>query len=146
MPHRLRTVEWYRILACKHAASKNEKAVASLARAYRFSPTRISLVANHLAPSPTADHDFPLDYRICKATPHHVRRIHKRSVSPSRFLVCHQLTPSSQNNSRLDELSSKVSALRGVTINIYDNARSQEVIDNSVRTFPKLSIFGDMRE
>ena len=40
---------------------------------------------------------------------------------------------SSQNNSRLDELSSKVSALRGVTVNIYDNARNQEVIDNSVR-------------
>lgn len=38
-----------------------------------------------------------------------------------------------QNNSRLDELSNKVSALRGVTINIYDNARNQEVIDSSVR-------------
>ena len=37
-----------------------------------------------------------------------------------------------QNNSRLNELSSKVSALRGVTVNIYDNARSQDVIDNSV--------------
>ena len=41
-----------------------------------------------------------------------------------------------QNNSRLDELSSKVSALRGVTVNIYDNARDQNVIDNSVRPFP----------
>ncbi|KUI53551.1 Protein transport protein sft1 [Cytospora mali] len=38
-----------------------------------------------------------------------------------------------QNNSRLDELSSKVSALRGVTIDIYDNARAQDVIDNTVR-------------
>ncbi len=38
-----------------------------------------------------------------------------------------------QNNSRLDELSSKVSALRGVTVNIYDNARDQGVIDSSVR-------------
>lgn len=38
-----------------------------------------------------------------------------------------------QNNSRLDELASKVSALRGVTIDIYDNARNQEVIDSSVR-------------
>ncbi|EDU49448.1 snare complex subunit protein [Pyrenophora tritici-repentis] len=34
-----------------------------------------------------------------------------------------------QNNSRLDELASKVSALRGVTIDIYDNARDQGVID-----------------
>lgn len=40
-----------------------------------------------------------------------------------------------QNNSRLDELSAKVSALRGVTIDIYDNARAQDVIDNTVRLF-----------
>jgi hypothetical protein len=37
-----------------------------------------------------------------------------------------------QNNSRLAELSSKVSALRGVTVDIYDNARAQDVIDNTV--------------
>jgi blocked-early-in-transport protein 1 len=40
-----------------------------------------------------------------------------------------------QNNNRLDELASKVSALRGVTIDIYDNARDQHVIDSTVR-FP----------
>lgn len=39
-----------------------------------------------------------------------------------------------QNNSRLDELSAKVSALRGVTVDIYDNARAQDVIDNTVRS------------
>ena len=38
-----------------------------------------------------------------------------------------------QNNSRLDELSGKVSALRSVTVDIYDNARNQEVIEHSVR-------------
>lgn len=37
-----------------------------------------------------------------------------------------------QNNARLDELSAKVSALRGVTIDIYDNASAQGVIDNTV--------------
>ena len=37
-----------------------------------------------------------------------------------------------QNNSRLDELSGKVSALRSVTVDIYDNARNQEVIESSV--------------
>lgn len=37
-----------------------------------------------------------------------------------------------QNNDRLSELSSKVSALRGVTIDIYDNARAQDVIDDTV--------------
>lgn len=37
-----------------------------------------------------------------------------------------------QNNSRLAELSTKVSALRGVTVDIYDNARAQDVIDDTV--------------
>lgn len=37
-----------------------------------------------------------------------------------------------QNNSRLSELSAKVTALRGVTVDIYDNARSQDVIDDTV--------------
>lgn len=53
-----------------------------------------------------------------------------------------------QNNSRLDELSAKVSALRGVTIDIYDNARAQDVIDNTVRTFvpsPLLSILHETK-
>ena len=38
-----------------------------------------------------------------------------------------------QNNARLEELSAKVSSLRGVTVDIYDNARRQEIIDNTVR-------------
>ena len=38
-----------------------------------------------------------------------------------------------QNDSRLSELSAKVTALRGVTVDIYDNARAQDVIDNTVR-------------
>ncbi|KAF3036394.1 hypothetical protein E8E11_003806 [Didymella keratinophila] len=44
-----------------------------------------------------------------------------------------------QNNSRLDELSAKVSALRGVTIDIYDNARDQGVIDSTSETFSSFS-------
>ena len=48
-----------------------------------------------------------------------------------------------QNNSRLDELSSKVSALRGVTINIYDNARDQGLIDSSVSVIASRSISFD---
>ena len=38
-----------------------------------------------------------------------------------------------QNNARLDELSNKVSALRGVTVGIYDQASSQGLIDTTVR-------------
>ncbi|EJP63515.1 hypothetical protein ACQRIT_005776 [Beauveria bassiana] len=44
-----------------------------------------------------------------------------------------------QNNSRLDELSAKVSALRGVTVDIYDNARAQDVIDNTSETFSSMT-------
>lgn len=44
-----------------------------------------------------------------------------------------------QNNARLEELSAKVSSLRGVTVDIYDNARAQDVIDNTVRE--QLSLF-----
>ncbi|KUJ12440.1 uncharacterized protein LY89DRAFT_623603 [Mollisia scopiformis] len=44
-----------------------------------------------------------------------------------------------QNNSRLSELSAKVTALRGVTVDIYDNVRSQDVIDNTSDTFSSMS-------
>jgi len=44
-----------------------------------------------------------------------------------------------QNNSRLSELSAKVTALRGVTVDIYDNARAQDVIDNTNDTFSSMS-------
>ncbi|KAL7793108.1 hypothetical protein V8C37DRAFT_409789 [Trichoderma ceciliae] len=44
-----------------------------------------------------------------------------------------------QNNARLEELSSKVTALRGVTVDIYDNARAQDVIDNTSDTFTSMA-------
>lgn len=44
-----------------------------------------------------------------------------------------------QNNSRLDELASKVTALRGVTIDIYDNARQQDILDSTNDTFTSMS-------
>ncbi|KAI4241514.1 MAG: hypothetical protein L6R42_011239 [Xanthoria sp. 1 TBL-2021] len=44
-----------------------------------------------------------------------------------------------QNNSRLDELSSKISALRGVTIDIYDNAHNQDVLDSSNEVFSSMT-------
>ncbi|KAH9885026.1 hypothetical protein F4778DRAFT_787429 [Xylariomycetidae sp. FL2044] len=44
-----------------------------------------------------------------------------------------------QNNARLDELSAKVSSLRGVTVDIYDNARAQDVIDSTSDTFSSMS-------
>jgi hypothetical protein len=40
--------------------------------------------------------------------------------------------PDRQNNALLDELAGKVSALRGVTVDIYENARNHELIDSNV--------------
>lgn len=43
------------------------------------------------------------------------------------------LTPSNrQNNALLNSLAQKTSALKSVTIDIYDNARNHETIDNTV--------------
>ncbi|KAK3708433.1 hypothetical protein LTR37_011529 [Vermiconidia calcicola] len=52
-----------------------------------------------------------------------------------------------QNNDSLAALSSKVSALRSVTVDIYDNARDQGVIDSTSETFSGMttSIKGSAR-
>jgi blocked-early-in-transport protein 1 len=44
-----------------------------------------------------------------------------------------------QNNARLDELSAKVSALRGVTVDIYDNASRHEIIDDTSDKFGSMA-------
>jgi hypothetical protein len=41
-----------------------------------------------------------------------------------------------QNNALLDTLGSKVTELRDITINIYDNARDHDLIDSNVRPPP----------
>ena len=38
-----------------------------------------------------------------------------------------------QNNALLDTLGSKVTELRDITVNIYDNARDHDLIDSNVR-------------
>lgn len=45
-----------------------------------------------------------------------------------------------QNNAHLSSLSSKVSALRSVTMDIHDNARDHETLDHSVRSPSFLSV------
>jgi hypothetical protein len=41
-----------------------------------------------------------------------------------------------QNNALLDTLGSKVTELRDITINIYDNARDHDLIDSNVSPLP----------
>ncbi|KAL1976156.1 hypothetical protein VTN31DRAFT_2438 [Thermomyces dupontii] len=45
----------------------------------------------------------------------------------------------SQNNALLNSLAQKTSALKSVTIDIYDNARNQETIDQTSEVFSNLS-------
>ncbi|KAL1985966.1 hypothetical protein VTN96DRAFT_7101 [Rasamsonia emersonii] len=44
-----------------------------------------------------------------------------------------------QNNALLNSLAQKTSALKSVTIDIYDNARNQETIDSTNEVFSSLS-------
>ena len=46
--------------------------------------------------------------------------------------------PNRQNNALLDDLAGKVSALRGVTVDIYDNARNHDLIDSNVCSPPSV--------
>jgi blocked-early-in-transport protein 1 len=58
------------------------------------------------------------------------------------------ITPSTrQNNDSLASLQAKVSQLRSVTVDIYDNARDQHVIDNTSESFSNMatSIKGSAR-
>ncbi|KAK5105711.1 hypothetical protein LTR62_002346 [Meristemomyces frigidus] len=48
-------------------------------------------------------------------------------------------TREQQNDASLSSLSQKVSALRGVTIDIYDSARDQHVLDSTTDTFSSMS-------
>lgn len=64
-------------------------------------------------------------------------RTYARSIHPSFTNMSDAYERERQNNARLSELSSKVTALRGITVDIYDNARSQDVIDDTVCAAPR---------
>ncbi|KAI4776753.1 hypothetical protein E4T52_08301 [Aureobasidium sp. EXF-3400] len=109
------------------------------------------------------DHPLFLDLTICRpyswtpqsSQPDHQLPQHRleqspQCLKPTNVNGIHTLLPccghytatdksKSQNNSRLDDLAGKVSALRGVTIDIYDNARDQTVIDSSTNAFSNFS-------
>jgi blocked early in transport 1 len=44
-----------------------------------------------------------------------------------------------QNNALLSSLAAKTSQLKHVTLNIYDNARSQDTLDNTNEVFSNMS-------
>lgn len=64
-----------------------------------------------------------------------------RKPTNANGTTIHSSTPQSanlrrsQNNALLESLSGKVSALRGVTVDIYDNARNHDLIDSNADAF-----------
>jgi len=82
----------------------------------------------------------------------HVRSLRTRKVQyipPPTYQKPHQINtpPTRQNNDSLASLQAKVSQLRSVTVDIYDNARDQHVIDNTSESFSNMttSIKGSAR-
>ena len=71
--------------------------------------------------SPSLQIPFPFHHNPPTQPPH-------PSTNPPPFTF-------RQNNDSLTALQQKVSALRGVTVDIYDNARDQGVIDTTSETF-----------
>lgn len=67
---------------------------------------------------------------------------HHTLTCPSVHLYSSSLTNNPaprQNNDSLAALSQKVSQLRSVTVDIYDNARDQGVIDSTSETFSNMT-------
>jgi blocked-early-in-transport protein 1 len=67
--------------------------------------------------------------------------------SLTRCEITNYYLPTRQNNDSLASLQAKVSQLRSVTVDIYDNARDQHVIDNTSESFSNMttSIKGSAR-
>ena len=67
-------------------------------------------------------------------TPREIHQHNPEQGGPARAVAMSEAYERErQNNARLDELSNKVSALRGVTVDIYDQASSHSLIENTVR-------------
>jgi hypothetical protein len=96
--------------------------------------------ANHTHTTPTPSQlDHHLPQILLNVSPQCQKPTNANGTQTFLLLLLHYTatnTSKSQNNSRLDDLAGKVSALRGITIDIYDNARDQTVIDSSVRRCP----------
>ena len=80
-------------------------------------------------------------WAVCHSLIHHSSRdlspkllqlVATRSVASPSTRQPSLINTSRQNNALLNSLSSKVSALRSVTIDIHDHARDQDTLDNSV--------------
>jgi len=93
------------------------------------------------APSPTPTSQ-PATNGARPTPTYHTSRDH-----PDLFCPPHTFKMSSeayererQNNSRLDELAGKVTALRGVTVDIYENARDHSLIQSNTEHFTNMGV------
>jgi hypothetical protein len=72
-------------------------------------------------------------YVPSSALPHRIRPCGWTFGAFTGSFECIADSPIRQNNALLNSLSTKVSALRSVTIDIHDNARDQDTLDHTVR-------------
>ena len=92
-----------------------------------------TVLVDRVAPRlPSALRTTEVCFRSCHSKYQYVRSIRARKVRLCSLPLLVANVRSRQNNALLDDLSSKVTALRGVTVDIYDNARDQGIIDSSV--------------
>ena len=61
------------------------------------------------------------------------------STTPPTAIMSTSYTYESQNNDSLASLSNKISALRGVTVDIYDQARDHTLLDNANERFSSMN-------
>ena len=109
---------------------KRSLRVRNICRAWR-TPTRAK--SESLLPhSPCTSHSIIL-YLLPPILPPRV------PSSFSQFHAYPNALPSRQNNALLTSLSQKTSALKHITLDIYDNARNQSTLDNTNEVFSSMS-------
>lgn len=107
----------------------------------RTSQTKIHPIPSSLLPLLPRDIQYVL--QLAFVLQNHVGGLRARTVSKLPISIDWTLrliaNARRQNNDSLSALSAKVSQLRSVTVDIYDNARDHGVIDNTTETFSSMS-------
>ena len=114
--------------SCRHPVSNpTGPTTPNCSRATKHPPTR----------PPPRTYSLSLSTKAAKKKRNDVGSLRTRTVGPSpspplSFLALEANNGGRQNNALLDDLASKVTALRGVTVDIYDQARDHTVLNHSV--------------
>lgn len=122
------------------ASHRNLQASAASPKANKPSHQSQITITQSSSPSSESSH-----VQISDNTSHNVfRSVRTRKVpllhssSLSTLSILHFNAEHRQNNARLSELASKVTALRGVTVDIYNNASDQTMIERNTEVFQNM--------